>query len=274
MVQMASAFSSLINGGYYYQPHLVQKVVDDNGNTVQTMDPVVLKQTVSSQTSETIRKYLYSVVSEGTGKSAKVEGYSMGGKTGTAQKGDRDAKKYVVSFIGFAPADDPQVLVYVVIDEANVPLTQQGSGLATDLAKRIFTEILPYLNVFQDEAAEGGPENPQEGAEGDQPDEAGGTSPEGAEGNPQEGEGSPQEGGEGNPQGEPQEGGGNPQEGEGNPQGEGGEGSPQEGGEGNPQNGPQEGGGNPQGGETGEEGLPDGIPNVMPSGGEEPETGE
>ncbi len=184
MVQMASAFSSLINGGYYYQPHLVQKVVDDNGNTVQTMDPVVLKQTVSSQTSETIRKYLYSVVSEGTGKSAKVEGYSMGGKTGTAQKGDRDAKKYVVSFIGFAPADDPQVLVYVVIDEANVPLTQQGSGLATDLAKRIFTEILPYLNVFQDEAAEGGPENPQEGAEGDQPDEAGGTSPEGAEGNP------------------------------------------------------------------------------------------
>ena len=116
------------------------------------------------------------------------------------------------------------------------------------MLKRIFTEILPYLNVFQDEAAEGGPENPQEGAEGDQPDEAGGTSPEGAEGNPQEGEG--------------------------NPQGEGGEGSPQEGGEGNPQNGPQEGGGNPQGGETGEEGLPDGIPNVMPSGGEEPETGE
>lgn len=273
MVQMASAFSSLINGGYYYQPHLVQKIVDDNGNTVQTVDPVVLKQTVSSQTSDTIRNYLYSVVSEGTGKSAKVEGYSMGGKTGTAQKGDRDEKKYVVSFIGFAPVENPQVLVYVVIDEANVPLTQQGSGLATDLAKRIFTEILPYLNVFQDEGTEGDPENPEEGAEGAQPEGAGEDNPEGAGDIQPEGAGTPQ--GEGT---QPEEGAGTPQEGgEGNPQG-----SPQEGtqgGEGNPQGSPQEGGGNPQeGGEGGsqgveteeEEGLPDGIPNVMPSGGEEP----
>ncbi len=214
MVQMASAFSSLINGGYYYQPHLVQKIVDDNGNTVQSMDPVVLKQTVSSQTSDTIKKYLYSVVSEGTGKSAKVEGYSMGGKTGTAQKGDRDDKKYVVSFIGFAPVEDPQVLVYVVIDEANVPVEQQGSGLATDLAKKIFTEILPYLNVFQDEAVEGDPENPQEGAEGAQ---------QGTEGQPEGAGGTPQEGG------------------------------------------------SPQGGTGEQEGLPDSIPNAMPSGGETPE---
>lgn len=253
MVQMASAFSSLINGGYYYQPHLVQKIVDDNGNTVQTVEPVVLKQTVSSQTSDTIRDYLYSVVSEGTGKSAKVEGYSMGGKTGTAQKGDRDEKKYVVSFIGFAPAENPQVLVYVVIDEANVPLTQQGSGLATDLAKRIFTEILPYLNVFQDEGTEGEPESPEEGAEGAQPEGAGEDTPEGTEGiqpegegtQPEDGAGASQEGGEGNPQG-------SPQEGEGNPQGGGEDGS--------------------QGvGTEEQEGLPDGIPNAMPSGGEGPE---
>ena len=98
VVQLASAFSSLINGGYYYQPHLVKKIVDGNGNTVEAIEPVVLKQTVSKQTSDTIKQYLYSTVSEGTGKSAKVEGYSMGGKTGTAQKGDRDQKKYVVSF--------------------------------------------------------------------------------------------------------------------------------------------------------------------------------
>ena len=87
----------------------------------------------------------------------------MGGKTGTAQKGDRDDKKYVVSFIGFAPVENPEVLVYVVIDEANVPLDQQSSALATELAKEIFTEILPYLNVFQDEEIEEGenPDNPQ-----------------------------------------------------------------------------------------------------------------
>ena len=75
----------------------------------------------------------------------------MGGKTGTAQKGNRDDKKYVVSFIGFAPVEDPQVLVYVVIDEANVQLDRQSSALATEMAKQIFSEILPYLNIFQDE---------------------------------------------------------------------------------------------------------------------------
>ena len=151
MVQLASAFSSLINGGYYYQPHLVKKIIDDQGNTVQSIEPTPLKQTLSKQTSDKMKGYLYKTVSEGTGKSAKVPGYSMGGKTGTAQKGNRDDKKYVVSFIGFAPVEEPQVLVYVVIDDANVPLEQQSSALATEMAKQIFSEILPYLNIFQDE---------------------------------------------------------------------------------------------------------------------------
>ena len=131
-----------------------------------------------------MKGYLYKTVSEGTGKSAKVPGYSMGGKTGTAQKGNRDDKKYVVSFIGFAPVEEPQVLVYVVIDDANVPLEQQSSALATEMAKQIFTEILPYLNIFQDEelpedtskgqdAQEG---RSQEGSEaGNEGDEAQGT---------------------------------------------------------------------------------------------------
>ena len=133
MVQLASAFSSLINGGYYYQPHLVKKIIDDQGNTVQNIEAIPLKQTLSKQTSDKMKGYLYKTVSEGTGKSAKVSGYSMGGKTGTAQKGNRDDKKYVVSFIGFAPVEDPQVLVYVVIDEANVQLERQSSALATEM---------------------------------------------------------------------------------------------------------------------------------------------
>lgn len=151
MVQLASAFSSLINGGYYYQPHLVKKIVDDNGNTVETVETTPLKQTISKQTSDLLKGYLYKTVSEGTGKKAKVPGYSMGGKTGTAEKGNRDDDKYVVSFIGFAPVETPQVLVYVVIDEANVSLEDQSSALASELAKSIFAEILPYINVFQDE---------------------------------------------------------------------------------------------------------------------------
>lgn len=246
MVQLASAFASLINGGYYYQPHLVQKIVDDNGNTVQSMEPVVLKQTISNQTSDTIKQYLYRTVSDGTGKSAKVEGYSMGGKTGTAQKGNRDEKKYVVSFIGFAPVEDPQVLVYVVIDEANVPLLQQGSGLATELAKEIFTEILPYMNIFQDEAVEGedNPENPQEG-------DAEGTG-EAPEGETPEG-GTPEGTGE-QPEGETPEGTGEQPEG-GTPEGTG---EQPEGGT------PGEIGDNPEGDQ---EYPAEGIPNVMPNGG-------
>lgn len=151
VVQLASAFSSLINGGYYYQPHLVKKIVDEHGNVVQNIETSPLKQTISRQTSDLIKGYLYKTVSEGTGRSAKVPGYSMGGKTGTAQKGKREDKKYVVSFIGFAPVENPQVLVYVVIDEANVAEDDQSSALATALAKKVFEEILPYMNIFPDE---------------------------------------------------------------------------------------------------------------------------
>ncbi len=157
MIQVASAISSVINGGYYYQPHLVRKIVDENGNTVQSMEPTVLKQTVSGKTSDLVRGYLVSTVKAGTGKSAKVPGYSMGGKTGTAEKQPRGQKKYLVSFIGFAPAEDPQVLVYVVINEPNVE-NQAQSSLATGLTKEIMTEILPYLNIFPDEEPDQEPE--------------------------------------------------------------------------------------------------------------------
>lgn len=160
MIQLASAFSSIINGGEYYQPHLVKKIVDDNGNTVQNIEPVLLKQTISKQTSDTIKGYLYNTVTSGTAKSAKVEGYSMGGKTGTAEKYPRGNKKYLVSFIGFAPVEDPEVLVYVVINEPNVE-NQAQSSLATNLAKDIFTELFPYMNIYKDEEDPQAVENAQ-----------------------------------------------------------------------------------------------------------------
>ena len=151
MVQEIAAFSSVINGGYYYKPHVVSAITDSDGAVVQTMDSVLERKTVSESVSNMIRSYLGSVVEEGgTGTGAKVEGYSMGGKTGTAQKIPRDSGKYLVSYIGFAPLDDPQVVVYVVVDEANT--AEQGNSIyAQKIAKNIFTELLPYMSIFPDE---------------------------------------------------------------------------------------------------------------------------
>ena len=150
MVQMVAGFSSLINGGYYYQPHVVKKINSANGGTVENMDSKLVRQTVSASTSEKMRGYLYETVQNGTGKSAKVPGYSMGGKTGTAERVGRDKKNYLISFIGYAPADEPQVVVYVVIDRPNIE-PQSQSKYATTLAKDIMTEVLPYLNIFPDQ---------------------------------------------------------------------------------------------------------------------------
>ena len=121
-----------------------------------------------SSVSDTVREYLGSVLeSGGTGTAAKVEGYSMGGKTGTAQKIPRDAGTYLVSYIGFAPLDDPQVVVYVVVDEANSD-NQSNSAYAQSIAKNIFTELLPYMNIFPDEGTASGTDTvgePEQGIE-------------------------------------------------------------------------------------------------------------
>ena len=150
MIQVASAFSSIINGGNYYQPHVVKKITDENGNVIQEDNGTLLKKTVSSSTSELLKQYLYATVSDGTGKYAKVPGYSMGGKTGTAQKLPRGQGNYLVSFIGFAPVDNPQLLVYVVVDEPNAE-EEFHSTFAQEIAKGIFEETLPYLNIYPDE---------------------------------------------------------------------------------------------------------------------------
>ena len=146
MTQMAASFCSLINGGNYYEPHVVKQIQDENGNVTENKDPVLVKKTISQETSEIIKDYMLGVVEEGTGATAAVEGYAVGGKTGTAEKLPRGNGKYLVSFIGYAPQENPQVMVYVVIDEPNVEY-QANSGYATRLASQIMTDIFPYLGI-------------------------------------------------------------------------------------------------------------------------------
>ncbi len=146
MTQMAAGFCSLINGGEYYQPHVVKQIQDENGNVTENKESVLIGRTVSEETSQIIKDYMYSVVEEGTGSTAAVEGYDIGGKTGTAEKHPRGRGNYLVSFIGYAPQEDPQVMIYVVIDEPNAAV-QSDSKFATTMAADIMEEILPYLGV-------------------------------------------------------------------------------------------------------------------------------
>ena len=150
MIQMISGFCSLINGGYYYEPHVVKKITTSDGALVQEIEPRIIKQTVSESTSALIRQYCKGVVDNGTGKTARPAGYSIGGKTGTAEMGSRDKRDYVVSFMGFAPAEDPQIAVYVVIDRPNVG-KQDDAKHATRIVRGVLTETLPYLNIFMTE---------------------------------------------------------------------------------------------------------------------------
>lgn len=146
MTQMASAFCSLINGGYYYEPHVVKQIQDEDGNVIETKDPVLLRKTISSETSEQIKSYLQAVMDYGTGQNAQVEGYDIGAKTGTAEKLPRGNGKYLLSYIGYAPQENPEVLIYVVVDEANVD-AQDNSALVLDLSKKIMEEAFPYMGI-------------------------------------------------------------------------------------------------------------------------------
>lgn len=146
MTQLAASFCSLVNGGNYYEPHVVKQIQNENGNVTETKDPVLVRKTISKETGDIIKDYMYGVVEEGTGKSAAVEGYAIGGKTGTAEKLPRRNGKYLVSFIGYAPQENPQVVVYVVVNEPNAQ-GQANSGFATELASKIMGEIFPYLGI-------------------------------------------------------------------------------------------------------------------------------
>ena len=155
MIQMAAAFCSLVNGGYYYEPHVVRQIQDENGKVIETRQPVLLRQTISEETSQQLKPYLRAVMEYGTGKKIKVEGYDVGGKTGTAEKLPRADGKHLLSFIGFAPVENPEVLVYVVIDEANVA-DQANGRLVQGLAHDIMTDAFPYLGITKAGEAPGG----------------------------------------------------------------------------------------------------------------------
>ena len=235
MIEMIAGFCSLINGGYYYEPHVVNKITNASGATVQNIEPRVLKQAISESTSALIRQYCRAVVAYGTGVTARPAGYMIGGKTGTAETIDPNTNKrseteHVVSFIGYAPADDPQVAIYVVVDRPNSE-RQGNARYATKIVRNILTEALPYLNIFMTEEVteeerqelealqlsitnqytqtpEGEPEGGEgteggEGAEGGQQGNGGTGAEGGQEGNGGEGgqEGSSPEGGEGEGEG-------------------------------------------------------------------------
>lgn len=162
MIQMAAGFCSVINGGNYYVPHVVKRLLDSDGNVVENMDPVLVRKTISKEVSDYMKTYLQAVVEEGTGYAAGIEGYTIGGKTGTAEKLPRGNGKYVLSFIGFTPVENPQIMLYVVVDEPHVE-DQEGSGAGAKLFNQVMQDLLPYLNVYStngDDVAYDGTEEP------------------------------------------------------------------------------------------------------------------
>lgn len=160
MHQMVAGFASLINGGYYYEPHFLKRIETNGGEVVSTYKPTLIRQTITSETSEILRTYMYHTVSDGTAKRVAIDGYSIGGKTGTGETwaldedgknlGYRSTTDYVISFMGFAPVDDPQFLIYVVIDNPDVEGYTGSSIPVCNLSHDILVDILPYLNVFPD----------------------------------------------------------------------------------------------------------------------------
>ena len=173
MMQLGTAFCSAINGGYYYQPH-----VDENGNLVKSFDNILVRRTISEETSAQIREMLHKVVTDGSGRLAGVDGYSIGGKTGTAEKLPRGNNKYLLSFIGFAPVDDPQVVVYCIVDEPHLDL-QYLSAAGSVVFNMIAEDLFPYMNIYKtddeyDENATIDPVSPVYGDDAPENDVAGG----------------------------------------------------------------------------------------------------
>lgn len=179
MIQLAAAYSSTVNGGYLYQPHIVKEIKNDKGAVIQKNEPIVIRRTMSEETSDFLQKALYQTVEAGTAKGANVEGYAIGGKTGTAQKVPYTENKFIVSFIGQVPAVNPELVLYVMIDEPQNVVKQADSSIATKFTGRIMKELLPALGIFPDGDIDYLLEQPEDVGITNTPPSEGNTTPEG-----------------------------------------------------------------------------------------------
>ena len=148
-IQLLSAFSSVINGGYLMEPYVISEVLDADGNLIEEILPNKKRQVISEDTSDVIRRYLRSTITEGTGGNANIGGYSIGGKTGTAEKLPRGSGKYIVSFVGYAPIENPEVIAFVLFDEID-----DTAGAPTKAFYEMMQNILPYLGIEAADANE------------------------------------------------------------------------------------------------------------------------
>lgn len=145
-LQMVTAISAVVNGGTLIKPHVVKALTDDNGSIIKSFEPEAVRQVISKETSAKMCDYLENVVSNGTGKTARIDGYRIGGKTGTSEKTPRNNGKYIASFLGVAPADDPEIICLVAIDEPTGGL-YQGSQISAPVARNIMEATLSYLHI-------------------------------------------------------------------------------------------------------------------------------
>ena len=153
-IQQVTAVSAAINGGYLYKPYVVKRVLEPETNSIiLENNKTLVRKVIDEETSKEVRRALESVVANGTGRNAYIEGHSVGGKTGTAQKvknGMYMVGNYIVSFIGFTPTDNPEVVVYVAIDYPK-GITQYGGTVSAPVAKEILTDCINILEIEKDE---------------------------------------------------------------------------------------------------------------------------
>ncbi len=146
---MATAVSTIANGGTYTQPRIVKEIIDNKTGQIKQIETIKKEKVISEDTSKKILSMMESVVSEGTGKNAQVKGYSIGGKTGTSEDGV-NTNKYVASFVGVTPVNNPKLVVLVVLYNPTGEGGHGGGGVAAPVASKVLTEALPYLEVNQD----------------------------------------------------------------------------------------------------------------------------
>ena len=154
MIQMAAAYCSILNGGYYYTPRIVRQVLDENGGVVKNLRPELVRTTVSESTCEFLKEAAFETVNGGTAAAAALAGHTVGGKTGTAQKYPIEEHNYVISFMGFTPVANPKLLVYAVVDEPEHEGTNVSVRSAVELERDIMAKIIPYLGIPKDTETE------------------------------------------------------------------------------------------------------------------------